>query len=201
MNETQHLQSLIIAKGCTHLVLDLDSTIASIHLPWDEGYRMLDVALADYGEPSFRHAIMHENRVFGRVFNEYLDVHPQALPIILKWARDFETLSSGYTPYPDLIETLSVFAASGGQLSLWTSNVRATARDVLSSVGILEHFSAIVTREDVKYLKPDPEGWQHIDDGRSLSEYLFIGDSTNDRHAAEAIGIDYFNISYFKDKK
>lgn len=198
MTEIQKLRALIDQKSYTHLVFDLDATIASIHLPWSEGYKVLDAALVNHGKPSFHRAIVHENRVFGRVFNEYLDAYPQALPIVLEWARDFETLSTGYTPHADLVAALTTFAAEGKRLALWTSNVHSTAHHVLGELEVLDMFSAFATRENVVRIKPNPEGWQHIYDGTPLEKWLFIGDSSNDRHAAAAVGIDYFNVTHFK---
>lgn len=198
MSEVDTIRELVAAKGYTHLVLDLDATIAHIHLPWAEGYRSLDARLSGNGGTSFHTAIVQENRVFGHVFNEYVRTYPHALPTIIEWARDFEAVHAGYAPHNDLITTLADMAADGIWLGLWTSNVRATARYVLSDIGLLSLFSAIATREDVTYIKPDIEGWQHLYDGTPLKEWLFIGDSSNDRHAAEAVGIDYFNITHFK---
>lgn len=57
----------------------------------------------------------------------------------------------------------------------------------------------IVARDDVRLLKPNPEGWQHIYGNESLGEYLLVGDSANDRGAAGAVGIDYFEIKHFKE--
>ena len=59
-------------------------------------------------------------------------------------------------------------------------------------------FGRIVGRDDVRLAKPDPEGWQLIDDGTPRQRYLFVGDSSNDEGAATALGIDYFTIRFFK---
>ena len=101
-------------------------------------------------------------------------------------------------PHDELIATLTDLAAAGIWLGLWTSNVQATARYVLEDVGLISAFSAMATRDSVAYIKPHPEGWRHLYDGAPLNEYLFVGDSINDQQAAAAVGIDYFNVTYFK---
>ena len=70
---------------------------------------------------------------------------------------------------------------------------------MLDKLGIEQHFDVIVARDDVRLLKPSPEGWQHIYGDEPLSEYLFVGDSANDHGAAVAVGIDYFEIKHFKE--
>ena len=54
-----------------------------------------------------------------------------------------------------------------------------------------------MSRSDVDYLKPNPDGFKLIDDGKTnIDQYLFIGDSSNDEGATKALGMDYFEVSF-----
>lgn len=61
-----------------------------------------------------------------------------------------------------------------------------------------DKFTKIITRDDVKYLKPNPEGFGKIHDPiMPLEKYLLIGDSYSDEKAAEAAKIDFYKINFF----
>jgi FMN phosphatase YigB (HAD superfamily) len=59
----------------------------------------------------------------------------------------------------------------------------------LLELGIRHHFSKVITRNDVRFAKPHPEGWSLLGGGTPRAQYLFVGDSSNDEGAAEALGL------------
>ena len=74
-------------------------------------------------------------------------------------------------------------------LAICSNNCRKAVEYAMST--LLEHFSAIVTYEDVKKLKPDREGLLLISKilGVPPEETLFVGDSMEDVFAGNAAGM------------
>ena len=83
--------------------------------------------------------------------------------------------------------------------SIWTSNNKDTAKKALSEMGLMQHVSKIVSKEDTQLSKPDPEGFSIISDAfdNEVDDYLFIGNSRHDEKAAEAAGIDFLMVNDF----
>ena len=80
---------------------------------------------------------------------------------------------------------------------MWSSNSSKAIDKVLKEEGLDKCFKLIVSRSDVDYLKPNPDGFKLIDDGKTnIDQYLFIGDSSNDEGATKALGMDYFEVSF-----
>jgi HAD superfamily hydrolase (TIGR01549 family) len=73
-------------------------------------------------------------------------------------------------------------------LGIVTNTSRHAADTMLLTYGIREFFGIVVTRDDVKRLKPHPEGVQFA--LRSLKErkFFFVGDSSYDSIAAKKAG-------------
>lgn len=69
-----------------------------------------------------------------------------------------EAILGRLQPYPGVLETIQAFP-SDFPLALVTGARRLEAELALSAFGILGRFGAIVTAEDVKRGKPDPEGY------------------------------------------
>lgn len=197
MSEAKKLTEFVHIHRYQHLVFDLDETITRLQLPWPEGFEMLYDRAPQHVEKQLRQDF-GQGEPFGIVLNKAVEDHEEFLPILLAWAHDFEDQLASQQANDELVALLPQFVAEGRRLILWTSNTRKSALLVLRQLGIAELFETIVSRDDVRLIKPDPEGWQHIYGGQELSSYLFIGDSVNDRSAAEAIGIDYFEITHFK---
>lgn len=193
MNEIERLTDHVRSKEYQHIVCDLDGTITHLHLPWDKGLEML------YGRAP--HAVREDLQQgfrrgdpYGVVLNSAVERHEAFLPTLLAWSHDFEAQLISQKPYTDLVAALQSYIDEGRRVSIWTSNTKQAAHWALDQIGMLPRCHAIVTRDDVRLLKPSNEGWRYIYDGRSLNEYLFVGDSPNDELAAADIGIDYFAV-------
>lgn len=90
--------------------------------------------------------------------------------------------------FPDTLPALRKLRKLGCKMGLVTNTSREAANGMLSMHGIKVFFQAIVTREDVKRLKPDPEGILLA--LRKLSErnFFFVGDNIYDSQATEKAG-------------
>jgi HAD superfamily hydrolase (TIGR01548 family) len=84
--------------------------------------------------------------------------------------------------------------AGRAELALFTGRVRQETDHTLDRLRVREFFRHIVTVEDVKRPKPDPEGLLRILNGRKPSRALYLGDNIDDALAARAARIPFIGI-------
>jgi len=99
----------------------------------------------------------------------------------MRWADKSEI-------FPDTLPTLRELKRLGYRMGLVTNTSREAADRMLSSHGIADFFEVIVTREDVKKLKPDPEGILLALKRLEARDFFFVGDLVYDSEAAEKAG-------------
>jgi phosphoglycolate phosphatase-like HAD superfamily hydrolase len=92
--------------------------------------------------------------------------------------------------------------------ALWTNNAGAVTRGALERLGLAEHFEIVVTRDEMRELKPDPDGWRviagsvngaahgphgavHSPHGAAHGPHYMVGDSWVDGLAATAAGVPF----------
>jgi HAD superfamily hydrolase (TIGR01548 family) len=80
------------------------------------------------------------------------------------------------------------------ELALFTGRVRAETDYTLDRCRVREFFRLIVTVEDVKRPKPDPEGLRKILNGRDPQNALYIGDNIDDALASQAAGVPFLGV-------
>ena len=93
---------------------------------------------------------------------------------------------------PGVPEFLDHLRKSGRKTAVCT-NGGAEARPILEALGLLWYFEIVVTAADVERPKPHPEGVLRILEtvGAAPREAVYIGDSEQDRLAAQAAGVDF----------
>jgi len=84
--------------------------------------------------------------------------------------------------------------ASRAELALFTGRVRAEADYTLDRCQVREFFRSIITVEDVRRPKPDPEGLLKILKGRDPGTALYLGDNVDDALASQAARIPFLGI-------
>lgn len=91
---------------------------------------------------------------------------------------------------PHLIETLHYLREKGIKRAICTSR-STTMKQIIEKFGLGPHFDMVVTALDVKNPKPHPEAIEKIVTALHLEKEktILVGDSLNDRLAAEAAGI------------
>lgn len=181
----------------THIIFDLDETILELLLPWDEwlteikriGNKYDKDVWEDFDKGAVPAAIP-QNRLFKKFGSAVRDK-------INSYTETFEVSRlEGVRKYDDLIEFIKA-NADNYVFSMWSSNSAKVIDKVLKEEGLDKCFKLIVSRSDVDYLKPNPDGFKLIDDGKtSIDQYLFIGDSSNDEGAAKSLGMDYFEVAF-----
>jgi len=89
---------------------------------------------------------------------------------------------------------------AGIGMSIFTGRARLGVLPVLQDFGIDKFFKQVVTRDDVKIGKPDPEGLFKIinpllSGGMDKKEMLFVGDNKADYGCAKNAGIDFVAVT------
>ncbi|MBI4588068.1 MAG: HAD hydrolase-like protein [Candidatus Rokubacteria bacterium] len=101
---------------------------------------------------------------------------------------------------PGALESLQAVRALGFRTAVWTNNGGAVTQTVLDRLALAPHLDLIVTRQEVRHLKPDPDGLRVIDERwPDLRETFVVGDSWVDGQAAAAGGVPF--IAYRADQE
>ena len=86
----------------------------------------------------------------------------------------------------------------GFRTALWTNNGGAATRQVLEHFALAPYLDLVVTREEVRHLKPDPDGLRVIGERwPDLGAVFVAGDSWVDGQAAGVRGVPF--IAYRAD--
>ena len=93
---------------------------------------------------------------------------------------------------PGAREALVGTRAVGWQIALWTNNAREVAVCALDRFDLANHFDLIVTRDEMRALKPDADGWRVMEErfGR-VDDAVVVGDSWVDGLAAAKAGVPF----------
>jgi pyrophosphatase PpaX len=93
-------------------------------------------------------------------------------------------------PFPGAVEVVAELDRRGYALAIVTSKHRRAALRGMELCGLVSHFDAIITPEDVRNPKPHPEpvltALERL--GVRAGEALFVGDSPHDVAAGRAAG-------------
>lgn len=93
--------------------------------------------------------------------------------------------------YPDTLEVLEALRGRGFQIGLISNVGGETLQAAMQRLSLLDHITVVISRNDVKMLKPDPEGLLQAASafGVDAAQCIFIGDSRNDMAAAREAGM------------
>lgn len=178
----------------SQVIFDLDETLVTLKINWN--YWIEDmVRLFD------EHNIAYNNLDFAPCENELIERFGEKMrsKIIEINYRHEKKYYTGYIKHEHILDILDI-ASKAVTVHLWTSNDKRTIESVLEELKIQDLFKTIVTRNDVKFIKPDPYGFKIINkEGFAPSQFLFIGDSSADRGAAESSEIEFMHVSEIED--
>ena len=99
----------------------------------------------------------------------------------LDWARSSKL-------YSQTIPTLHELRKLGYKMGLVTNTSKKAVELIFSMYPIEEYFEVVVTREDTKRLKPDPEGVFLALERPDEEKFFLVGDLIYDAQAAEKAG-------------
>lgn len=177
------------------ILFDLEGTLVDFQWRLDEAVREILPVLVVSGIDIRRYSPSPD---YADLFNTTRDLTQDWDPE--KSARLFEQLGviydkydrdalSRWTPYPDTLSLLVTLATSGYRLGVVSNCGAYAAVNVLSRHNLSGYFEIILSRNDVSYIKPSPEGLilalEQL--GVSPGRALFIGDSVNDILAAQRV--------------
>jgi phosphoglycolate phosphatase len=93
---------------------------------------------------------------------------------------------------PGAMDAIAGARTLGYRTALWTNNAREVTQVALDRFALLPHFDLVVTRDEMRALKPDPDGWRVIAERfGTISDAVVVGDSWVDGLAAQAAGIPF----------
>jgi phosphoglycolate phosphatase len=171
------------------VVVDLDNTLVHLEVDWDA----VRERLADIAERAEvlveRHGIwplMEAARQPGR---EPLLAEMEA---IVKEAE----LAGAHGPRNHaLVEWLDA-ELSGTPLSVLSLNSRDAVKRALEAHDLHGRVEHIVGREDVRRVKPDPQGMLILAERHEVdpARILFVGDKDGDRECAERAGTEFLHV-------
>ena len=102
------------------------------------------------------------------------------------------------TPEPFAREAVAAMKQLGFATAIWTNNDRVVADFVLARFELAAHLDLLVTRDEMRRLKPDPDGLRVVRERWPDAERIVVvGDSWVDDLAAQAAGVPF--IAYRAD--
>ena len=103
---------------------------------------------------------------------------------------------------PGALDAVTGARDAGFRTALWTNNARALTVPALERLGLAALLDLVVTRDDMRALKPDPDGWRVISEhftarlgggtaSARTAPAVVVGDSWVDGVAAAAVGVPF----------
>jgi HAD superfamily phosphatase len=90
--------------------------------------------------------------------------------------------------------------AKNSELAIFTGRVRAELDYTLDRNQLRGYFKTIVTVENVKLPKPDPQGLELILDGRDARSAIYLGDNIDDARAAQAARVPFIGVLPYRSE-
>jgi phosphoglycolate phosphatase-like HAD superfamily hydrolase len=104
------------------------------------------------------------------------------------------------TLVPFARETVAAMKQLGFATAIWTNNDRVVADFVLARFDLRPHLDLVVTRDEMRRLKPDPDGLRVVRERWPEAERIVVvGDSWVDGAAAQAAGVPF--IAFRPDRE
>jgi phosphoglycolate phosphatase len=89
-------------------------------------------------------------------------------------------------------EAIEGARAAGFATAVWTNNAREVTGVALERFDLLPVLDLVVTRDEMRALKPDPDGWRVIlEHFGAAHDAIVVGDSWVDGVAAQAAGVPF----------
>ena len=120
-------------------------------------------------------------------------------------AEAYRSLGNRVRPLPGARELLAALTGSGTRWAIATSGRMETAAVNLAALGVDPEKAVVVTRDDVKYAKPDPDLFIAAAHrlGAPIEQSIVVGDSIWDMLAAQrcrALGVGLLSGGYGQDE-
>jgi 2-haloacid dehalogenase len=144
-------------------------------------------------EYTFRRGLMRWYEDFGVCTRQALAHTADVLGVEIS-EKDREKLIEEYQnlrPFPDVIPGIEALKSGGHRLVAFSNGVEATARTLLDRAGVLPHLEEVISVDDLKTFKPDPQVYEYLARrlGTQPSEMWLISSNPFDVIGAKATGL------------
>lgn len=183
---------------CKGVIFDMDGVLIDSHPVHKKAWEQF---LASVGRPVSQETLdfVLDGRKREEILRYYLgDLTPDQIveygrrkdELFKDSARDMQTI-------PGVLEFLEMLESSGVSMAVATSASSGRAHDVLMRLGILPRFEAIVTGNDVRKGKPDPEIFLLAADRMKQTprNLLVVEDAVSGVKAAKSAGMKCLGIA------
>ena len=183
------------------VVFDLDGTLAdtSGDLLAAANFCFRDMGLGDVLGPNDAGVALRGGR---RMLTEGLTrlgrfdeaVVTQYYPVLLEaYGR---AISEHTALYPGAMEAVDALKQSGIDVGICTNKPETLARQLLTELGVLDAFGALIGADTLPVRKPDPEPLHETARLLGASRYLLVGDSDTDHNTARAAGVPSVLVTF-----
>ncbi|CAN5324262.1 haloacid dehalogenase type II [soil metagenome] len=144
-------------------------------------------------EYTFRRGLMREYEDFDSCTRRALVFAADALGVKLseqerdRLIEEYQSLS----PFPDVIPGIEALKERGHPLVAFSNGVEATVRTLLDRAGVLPHLQDVISVDDLKTFKPDPEVYRYLARrlGAGPSGIWLVSSNPFDVIGAKAVGL------------
>ena len=129
------------------------------------------------------------------------ETDPAAEPVLLKIAIQHEHDAMHEARLEEgALAAVQAVREAGYRTAVWTNNTRIVADHVLGRLGLSESIEFSVTRDESRFLKPDPAGLRLIQERWPEARgHVVIGDAWIEGVAAAALGVPF--VAYRADRE
>jgi len=194
---------MVVFYNLKGVIIDLDGTLINSLKVYDEAHKKILEKYKIKLDGSLDNSGMSLEEIIYNIINKYnLNLSIEDLK------KEFENvILNEYLEKikfnPGAKQILNYFKDKKYKMALFTSNTRKLTVQILKHLHIDNLFDVVITSDDVKQTKPDPEGYIEIVRGFSLlpNEILAIEDSIYGIIAAKRAGINVIGVASGVNKK
>jgi phosphoglycolate phosphatase len=171
------------------VVVDLDNTLVSLDVDWDAVRERL-AGVAERAE-----VLVEEHGIWPLMEAARQPGREPLLAEMEQIVKEAELAGARGPRNQALVEWLDGEAA-GKPVSVLSLNSRHAVERALEAHGLEARVAHVVGREDVRRVKPDPQGMLVLAErhGVEPAQILFVGDKDGDRECAERAGTAFMHV-------
>lgn len=159
----------------------------------DRADRFLELWREKQVEYAFRRGLMKKYENFGVCTKQALEFTTASLGVHLSHEAHKELIKhyQQLPAFPDVVQGIMKLKAAGNTVVAFSNGTEAAVRSLLEQAGVLEHLEAVVSVDDLKTFKPDPEVYQYLAKrlNRAQSETWLVSSNPWDVIGAKSAGL------------
>lgn len=178
-----------------HFVFDLDGTLVESFTPYFENLsRVFSKYKAQFNEADIPKSLGMHSKDFMRLYVKEEDLEKAHAEMKERSNYDAQFIQ----PFEGIISILQMLNSKQRSTVLFTNRERKSTEMILHHSKLASFFPFYVTGDDVKNLKPSPDGLHLIADrfGWKPEDIVMIGDHEIDIHAGRAFGSHTLRVTW-----